>query len=71
MVLAIAEIAKGCPSMIVSIAAGNRTAAERTHRRANARVACWRRLDGEESPTLGPGCAGERPKLVRNVAFTF
>ena len=71
MVLAIAEIAKGSPSMIVSIAAGNRTAADRTHRRANARAACCRRLDDEESPTPEPGCARERPKLWRNGAFTL
>jgi hypothetical protein len=71
VVLAIAEIAKGCPSMIVSIAAGNRTAADRTHRLANARAARRRRLDGEESPRPELGCARERPKLWRNGAFTL
>jgi hypothetical protein len=39
VVLAIAEIAKGCPNTIVSIAAGNRTAADKAHRTANARAA--------------------------------
>jgi hypothetical protein len=70
VVLAIAEIAKGWPSMIVSIAAGNRTAAARAHRRANARVARSRRLGGEESPAPEPGCELDRPKLMRNGAFT-
>jgi hypothetical protein len=70
VVLAIAEIAKGCPSMIVSIATGNRTAADRTHRLANAHAA-RRRLDGEESPRPELGCARERPKLWPNGAFTL